>query len=69
MNAPTPTHQAEAARSLLERARQSDKQGVFTLLLDSAHRLDNTIDRAAEQKAWTENYLKRMYDEYTARPR
>lgn len=46
-----------ASQSLLERAYQSSKPSEFIFLLDTAYRLDNSIDREAITNSWMSTWM------------
>ena len=62
----------EAAQELIERALQNESQSIAYLLIDTAYRLDNSIDCGSIKKKWTDEWMKREYqkmiDRQTATP-
>lgn len=62
----------ESAQELIEKALQNESQSIAYLLIDTAYRLDNSIDCKSIKRKWTDQWMKREYqkmiDQQTATP-
>lgn len=53
--------ETEAAQSLINRALRTDSQSIAYLLIDTAHRLDNSIDTKKIKREWINQWLQKEY--------
>lgn len=51
----------DAANSLLERAYQADKSSTAYLLIDSACRLNPSLDNGSLKREWLNQWMEKQY--------
>lgn len=51
----------EAAQSLIERAQQAESQAIANILLESAQRIDPSVDIAPYKRQWLDKWMEREY--------